>query len=61
MKCLRRENLLPFPEGKIDEQYPPTIHPFKSGAFRLAIENNIPIIRLSLKMPGKFYGMTVIN
>lgn len=33
-----------FPEGKIDDSYPPTLHDFKSGAFRLAIDNNIPII-----------------
>lgn len=38
-----------FPEGKIDEQYPPTIHPFKSGAFRMAIENNIPIIPIVIE------------
>ncbi len=33
-----------FPEGKIDDDYPPKLHPFKSGAFRLATETHIPIL-----------------
>ncbi len=33
-----------FPEGKIDDGYPPQLHEFKSGPFRMAIQNNIPII-----------------
>lgn len=43
------KTLVIFPEGKIDKQYPPTIHPFKSGAFRMAIENNIPIIPIVIE------------
>lgn len=49
-EMLKEEKTLAiFPEGKIDEQYPPTIHPFKSGAFRMAIENNIPIIPIVIE------------
>ncbi len=33
-----------FPEGKIPDDYPPQLHPFKNGPFRLAIELKIPII-----------------
>jgi 1-acyl-sn-glycerol-3-phosphate acyltransferase len=36
-----------FPEGKIPEGYPPTLHEFKNGPFRLAIELKIPIIPVS--------------
>ncbi|GHE23678.1 hypothetical protein GCM10017764_06460 [Sphingobacterium griseoflavum] len=38
------KSLVIFPEGKIDDNFPPTLHPFKSGAFRLATEHNIPIL-----------------
>jgi len=33
-----------FPEGKISDDYPPVLHQFKNGPFRLAIEAKIPII-----------------
>lgn len=33
-----------FPEGKIPDNYPPQLHEFKNGPFRLAIELKIPII-----------------
>jgi len=36
-----------FPEGKIGDNYPPTIHEFKNGPFKLAIELKIPIIPVS--------------
>ncbi|WDF68087.1 lysophospholipid acyltransferase family protein [Sphingobacterium oryzagri] len=38
------KSLVIFPEGKIDDHFPPMLHPFKSGPFRLATENNIPIV-----------------
>lgn len=38
------KSLVIFPEGKIDDNYPPTLHPFKSGPFRIATENDIPIV-----------------
>jgi 1-acyl-sn-glycerol-3-phosphate acyltransferase len=40
-------SLIIFPEGKIDDQYPPVLHEFKNGPFRLAIEKNIPIVPVS--------------
>jgi len=40
-------SLIIFPEGKIDDSYPPTLHEFKNGPFRLAIEKNIPIVPVS--------------
>ena len=36
-----------FPEGKIGDEYPPVLHPFKNGPFRLAIELKIPITPVS--------------
>ncbi|WP_461790847.1 lysophospholipid acyltransferase family protein [Pedobacter sp.] len=41
-------SLIIFPEGKIDDAYPPILHDFKSGPFRLAIEKNIPIVPVSV-------------
>ena len=40
-------SLIIFPEGKIGENYPPTMHEFKNGPFRLAIEHKVPIIPVS--------------
>ncbi len=40
-------SLIIFPEGRIDDQYPPVLHEFKNGPFRLAIEKNIPIVPVS--------------
>ncbi|MGB4774453.1 MAG: lysophospholipid acyltransferase family protein [Daejeonella sp.] len=37
-------SLVIFPEGLISDEYPPVLYPFKNGPFRLAIENNIPIL-----------------
>lgn len=33
-----------FPEGKIEETYPPVLQDFKNGPFKLAIEHNAPIL-----------------
>lgn len=33
-----------FPEGKIGNDYPPRLHDFKLGPFRLAIEQQVPVI-----------------
>ncbi|MDP9048799.1 MAG: 1-acyl-sn-glycerol-3-phosphate acyltransferase [Bacteroidota bacterium] len=33
-----------FPEATIPDEFPPRLHPFKNGAFRLAIELKIPIL-----------------
>jgi len=37
-----------FPEGLIGNDYPPVLHPFKIGPFRLAIEHNIPILPVTI-------------
>jgi 1-acyl-sn-glycerol-3-phosphate acyltransferase len=37
-----------FPEGLIGHDYPPVLHPFKLGPFRLAIEHNIPILAVTI-------------
>ncbi|MFA6276611.1 MAG: lysophospholipid acyltransferase family protein [Pedobacter sp.] len=41
-------SLIIFPEGRIDEAYPPVLQEFKNGPFRLAIEKNIPIVPVSI-------------
>ncbi|HEY1023597.1 MAG TPA: lysophospholipid acyltransferase family protein [Sphingobacteriaceae bacterium] len=41
--------LVIFPEGKIPNDFPPVLHPFKNGPFRLAIEQKVPIIPVSIK------------
>ncbi|WP_443943529.1 lysophospholipid acyltransferase family protein [Pedobacter sp. AW1-32] len=41
-------SLVIFPEGKIDDHYPPRLGEFKNGPFRLAIEKNIPLVPVSI-------------
>ncbi len=41
-------SLVIFPEGRIDDEYPPVLQDFKSGPFRLAIDKNIPIVPVSI-------------
>jgi 1-acyl-sn-glycerol-3-phosphate acyltransferase len=36
-----------FPEATIPLEYPPQLHSFKNGAFRLAIELKIPILPIT--------------
>jgi 1-acyl-sn-glycerol-3-phosphate acyltransferase len=36
--------MIVFPEGGIADDYPPVLHSFKNGPFRLAIEAGVPII-----------------
>jgi 1-acyl-sn-glycerol-3-phosphate acyltransferase len=40
-------SLIIFPEGKIGDDFPPVLHQFKDGPFRLAIELKIPIIPIT--------------
>lgn len=56
-------SLVIFPEGKIADDYPPVLHSFKNGPFRLAIEQQVPIIPVSIHRAwkimwddGKKYG-----
>lgn len=44
----RGSGIVLFPEGGIYTKQPPQMVPFKSGAFRLAAEKNIPIIPVTL-------------
>ncbi len=37
-------SLVVFPEGTIADVYPPVLQSFKNGPFRLAIEQQIPVI-----------------
>lgn len=68
-------SLVVFPEGGIDNSYPPKFQAFKAGAFKLAIDGKIPILpvvihnawdllwddgRKSGAKPGKVY-MTVLK
>ncbi len=42
-------SLIIFPEGRIDDHnYPPKLLPFKNGPFRLAIENHVPIVPVTI-------------
>jgi len=52
-----------FPEATIPKEYPPELHSFKNGPFRLAIEMKVPILPISsldtwkvLWDTGKEYG-----
>ncbi len=42
------QSLFIFPEGGIRAKHPPTMESFKDGAFRIAIEKNIPIVPTSI-------------
>lgn len=44
----RGSSMVLFPEGGIYTQDPPNLVPFKNGAFRLALEKQIPIIPVTL-------------
>ncbi len=37
-----------FPEGKIADDYPPQLEPFKNGPFRLAIESKAPVVPVTI-------------
>lgn len=37
-----------FPEGMISEHYPPVLQPFKNGPFRLAIEQGVQILPVTI-------------
>ncbi len=41
-------SLLIFPEGKIGDEYPPVLHSFKNGPFKLAIQHHLPILPVSI-------------
>lgn len=37
-----------FVEGKIGEEFPPVLHPFKDGAFKMALETKTDILPISI-------------
>lgn len=41
-------SLFIFPEGGIDNTFPPKLQQFKSGPFRLAIDHQLPIVPISI-------------
>ncbi len=47
-------SVIMFPEGKIEDTFPPVLLPFKGGAFRLAIENKIPILPVVILNSWKY-------
>jgi 1-acyl-sn-glycerol-3-phosphate acyltransferase len=47
-----------FPEATIPLVYPPTLSEFKNGAFRLAIDLNIPILPITSLDTWKVYWNT---
>jgi len=48
-------NMILFPEGGINDIYPPEIGEFKSGPFRMAIELKIPIIPVTSPNTWKMF------
>lgn len=46
-------SLIIFPEGKIGDEYPPLLHSFKNGPFKLAIALKIPILPVSIENSWK--------
>lgn len=43
------KSMVIFPEGKIDDIYPPELHPFKKGAFKLAEINHVKILPIVIE------------
>jgi 1-acyl-sn-glycerol-3-phosphate acyltransferase len=37
-----------FPEGMISGHYPPELQPFKNGPFKLAIDQGVPILPITI-------------
>ncbi len=44
----KNKSVLIFPEGGIVTENPPQMTPFKEGAFRLAIEEQVPIVPVTM-------------
>ena len=48
-------SLIIFPEGLIGEEYPPQLHEFKNGPFRLGIEHGVPIVPVTINIWKLFW------
>ena len=44
-----------FPEGQITDEFPPSLQPFKNGAFKLAIEQQVPLLPIVIHDAWKLY------
>lgn len=60
----QNKSLVIFPEGGIDDHFPPQLAPFKQGAFKLAIDAGVPILPVVIHDAwklcwddGRKYGM----
>lgn len=42
------KNVVIFPEGMISEHYPPVLQPFKNGPFKLAIDQGVAILPITI-------------
>src|SRR6476660_9612434 len=42
------KHVIIFPEGMISEHYPPILQPFKNGPFKLAIDQGVPILPITI-------------
>lgn len=47
-KLKEGKSVVIFPEGMISEHYPPVLQPFKNGPFRLAIEQGVQILPVTI-------------
>lgn len=47
-KLIDGKSVVIFPEGMISEHYPPVLQPFKNGPFRLAIEQGVQILPVTI-------------
>ena len=47
-RLIEGKTVVIFPEGMIGEDYPPVLQTFKNGTFKLAIEQNIPILPVTI-------------
>jgi 1-acyl-sn-glycerol-3-phosphate acyltransferase len=48
-RLLSGMSVIIFPEGKIGNEFPPLLHEFKNGPFKLAIKHKIPILPISIQ------------
>ncbi|TAE70591.1 MAG: 1-acyl-sn-glycerol-3-phosphate acyltransferase [Bacteroidetes bacterium] len=51
----KNQSIVMFPEGGIISNNPPELTPFKEGAFRLAIEKQVPIVPVTI-----FYNWVIL-